>query len=130
MVTDLKSPQQQVFDAIFKASVELGYNTFDYLPDSSEGLPFVYVGEQFDQDRKTKQFLYGDVQQTIHIYGDQKKRREVSTMIDKLKVAIRRIKRTENFYINVRNVTGQILIDDSTSKPLQHGIIEVDLTFN
>lgn len=130
MAADRKSPQQQVFDAIFSASLSLGYETFDYLPGSSQGLPFVFLGEQFDQDRKTKQFLYGDVQQTIHIFGDHKKRREVSTMIDKLKVAIRSIKRTDNFYIDVRDITGQINIDQSTSKVILHGIFEVDLTFN
>ena len=125
-----KSPHQQIFDAIYAASLKLGYATFDYLPPSSQSLPFVFIGEQFDQDRKTKDVLYGDIQQTIHVYGSHKKRREVTTMVNQLKVAIRSIKRTPNFYVNVKNVRGRMMIDNSTSEPLLHGVIEIDLTFN
>lgn len=127
---DYKSPHQQIFDVIFKESLKITSNTFDYLPSSSQELPFVYIGEQFDQDRETKTHLFGSIQQTINVYGDHKKRREVSDMIQQLRMAIRGIKRTENFKVNVRNVTGQMLIETTTSKPLLRGIIEVDLTFN
>lgn len=127
---DYKSPQQQIFDAVFKASLKLGYATFDYLPADKVGYPFVYIGEQFDQDRKTKQHLYGDVQQTIHIYHDYKKRRELTDMMNKLKTEIRRIKHTENFYINVKGLNSQTLLDTTTPNTLLHGILEVDFTFN
>lgn len=127
---DYKSPQQQIFDAVFKASLKLGYATFDYLPADKVGYPFVYIGERFDQDRKTKQHLYGDVQQRIHIYHDYKKRRELTDMMDKLKTEIRRIKHTENFYITVKGLNSQTLLDTTTSNTLLHGILEVDFTFN
>lgn len=130
MTDELKSPQQQIYDAVFSRSLSLDYDTYDYLPAKDASLPFVYVGEQFDQDRATKSSLYGDVQQTIHIYGSHKQRRQVTTMINNLKTEIRRMKRTDNFYLNVKGINSQILIDNSTSTTLLHGIVEVEFTFN
>ncbi|MBW8350779.1 DUF3168 domain-containing protein [Bacillus sp. IITD106] len=130
MAVDLKSPQQQVFDAVFLASFLLGYKTFDYLPAKETTYPFVYIGEQTDQDRRTKSLIYGRVQQTIHIYHDYKKRRELTTMMDKLKVECRKLKQTENFYLTFKNITSRTLIDTSTGEPLLHGVIEVEFQFN
>lgn len=126
----MKSPQQQIFDACFKVSHALGYRTFDYLPAKDAGYPFVFVGEQFDQDRATKTIIYGRVQQRIHIYHDYKKRRELTTMIDSIKRELRKLKNTESFYISVKNIESRILPDNSTAQALLHGIIEVDFQFN
>ncbi|MDY0394790.1 hypothetical protein ACFSMW_06605 [Virgibacillus halophilus] len=130
MPIDLKSPQQQIFDAVYAASLKLGYATFDYLPANKVAYPFVFVGEQSDQDRRNKSIIYGDVQQTVHIYHNYKKRRELTTMMDKLKVSCRSLKRTENFYVTCKNITAQTITDDSTADPLLHGILEVEFTFN
>ena len=130
MAVDLKSPQQQVFDAVFLASYLLGYRTVDFLPPKDYTMPFVYVGEYFDQDRRTKDLLYGNMQLTLHIYHDYKKRRELTTMMDKLKVECRKLKQTENFYLTFKNITSRTLIDTSTGEPLLHGIIEVEFQFH
>src|SRR5690625_4591428 len=130
MEIDLKSPQQQIFDAVFAASLELGYPTYDYLPANEASYPFVFVGEQFDNDIETKGPIYGHVTQTIHVFHNYRKRRELTTMMDKLKVACRKLKRTEHFYITCRSVNAQTLIDNSTSQPLLHGIIEVEFSFS
>jgi|SRR5699024_2534985 len=124
------SPQFQLYNAVYARSLSLGYDTYDYLPAKDAKLPFVYVGEQFDQDRQTKLSLYGDVQQTIHIYGNKKQRMQVTQMINNLKTELRRMKTTDNFYVNVRGIDSQIMIDDSTSTTLLHGIVEVEFTFN
>lgn len=130
MATDLKSPQQQLFDAVFAASLGLGYQTFDYLPANKVSYPFVFLGEQSDQDRRNKSIIYGDIQQTIHIYHDYKKRRELTTMMDKLKVECRKLKHTENFNVTCKHITSQTIPDNSTAERLWHGIIEAEFTFN
>lgn len=131
MATELKSPQQQIFDAVFLASLNLGYRTVDYLPASDFGYPFVFIGEQFDQDRRTKTSLFGDVQQTIHVYHDRRHRREITTMINNIKTECRKLKHTENFYLKCKNINSQIRPDNSiTSESLLHGIIEVEFTFH
>lgn len=126
MEIELKSPQQQVYDAVFLISMNLGYATFDYLPADEVDYPFVYIGEQFDQDRLTKTSVYGRVQQSIHIYHSHRKRRELTTMINNLRTDFRELKRTENFYLDCKNVTGRIIPEGK----LLHGFIEVEFQFN
>lgn len=126
----MKSPQQQVFDAIFRASLNLGYATYDHLPADGAAYPFVYIGEQFDQDRNTKTVVFGNVEQTVHIYGRHYDRRTVTDMMDALKVEIRKMRQTENFDVRSRSVTARTLHENTGSAPLIHGVVEATITFN
>src|SRR5699024_9989508 len=92
--------------------------------------PFVYVGEQFDNDRNTKSAIYGDVIQRIHIYHDYRKRSELTGMMDNLKREIRKLKRADGFALNIKRINAQTLLDTSATEPLYHGIVEVNITFN
>lgn len=125
-----KSPEQEVFDAIFATCLRLGYRTFDYLPADGTAYPFVYVGEIFQQDRHTKSGLFGDIQATVHIYNDRKKRRDTTTMRDTIKRELYKVKRAGNINLTLRRGTGQILIDNTTPEPLLHGVLELEFTFN
>lgn len=125
----MKSPEQLLFDEIFKVCLNLGYNTFDYLPEKTS-YPFVYIGEIFQQDRRTKSHLYGDVQVTVHIYNDYRKRAETTSMRDNIKLALYNTKKAGPMNISLKNATGQILIDDTTPETLLHGILELDFRFN
>ncbi len=130
MATEMKSPQQQVFDAVYISSLNLGYATYDYLPANQVAYPFVFLGEQFDQDKATKSVIYGDVQQTIHVYHTHKKRRELTDIMNNIKASLRRLKNTDTYYVRVRNITAQTLPDNTTGEPLLHGIIEVEFQFH
>lgn len=130
MVTELHSPQFQIFLKVYSESLALGYDTFDYLPDDATSLPFVYIGEQFDIDTANKSTVTGLVNQTIHVYGGIKQRNQVSKMVNNLKTVIRRIRKTDNFDISVRGISGQTLLDNSTTSTLLHGIVEVEFKFN
>ncbi len=130
MATELKAPQQQVYDAVFLASMNLGYRTVNYLPAKDFGYPFVFVGEQSDQDYRTKDVIYGRVQQTVHVYHSNSKRRDLTTMMNNLKTEFRKLKHTENFYVTCKSITAQTLMDNTDTEPLLHGIIEVEFQFN
>lgn len=120
------SPQLQIYNAVFIESMNLGYDTFDYLPADEVSYPFVYVGEQFDQDLRTKTSVYGRVQQSIHIYHSHRQRRELMTMMNNLKTEFRKLKNTENFYITVKNITSRVIPEEK----LLHGFIEVEFQFH
>lgn len=126
----LKSPQQQIFDAVFLLSLELGYHTYDFLPPSGAKYPFVYVGEQFNQDQQTKTSVYGRVQQTIHIYHDARNRRTVSDMMNAIQQKCRELKRTEHFHVTVKGINAQTRNETAGTEQLKHGIIEIDFQFN
>lgn len=126
----MKSPQQSIYDAVFATSERLGYSTHLYLPAKGASYPFIFVGEQFDSDLTTKSVIYGLVTQTIHIYHTHKKRRELTDMMNALKREIRKLKKVDNYYLAVRNISAQTLIDNTTGEPLLHGIIEIEFRFN
>lgn len=126
----MRSPQQAIYDAIFQTSLSLSYKTYPFLPAKDAAYPFVYVGEQFDNDRNTKSVIYGDVIQRIHIYHDYRKRSELTGMMDSLKREIRKLKRADGFALNIKRINAQTLLDTSTTDPLYHGIVEVNITFN
>lgn len=125
-----KSPQQAIYDTVFLTSLNLGYSTYPYLPPDKTSYPFVYVGEQFDQDLETKTSVYGLVTQTIHIYHTYRERRELTDMMNALKWEIRKLKRAESYRVAVRNINTQTIMDDSTGQPLLHGIISVEFRYN
>jgi hypothetical protein len=125
-----KSPEQEIFDAIYSTCLNLGYRTYDYLPPNETQYPFVYIGEVFQQDRHTKSGLFGDIQVTVHIFNDRKKRKETTTMRDTIKNELYKLKRAGNINVMLKRGTGQILIDNSTSQPLLHGILELEFTYN
>jgi hypothetical protein len=125
-----KSPEQEIFDAIYSTCLNLGYRTYDYLPPNGTQYPFVYIGEVFQQDRHTKSGLFGDIQVTVHIFNDRKKRKETTTMRDTIKNELYKLKRAGNINVMLKRGTGQILIDNSTSEPLLHGILELEFTYN
>lgn len=129
MVT-IDSPQSQIYNEIFKLSLSLGYETFDFLPANSVEYPFVYVGEQFDVDTANKSTITGVVTQRIHVYHDYTMRGELATMINKIKYELRELKSTDSFYIHIRGISSQLLQDNTTAQSLLHGIIEVELKFN
>ncbi|NJP37922.1 hypothetical protein [Alkalicoccus luteus] len=132
-------PQLQLFNAVYLASLNLGYDTYDYLPADDAAYPFVYVGETFSYDERTKGFLYGRVAQTVHIYGvqrtpDQREgmtKLEFSSMMGDLKKEMRQIKETANFKWRLnQEINDQMLPDTTTNIRLFHGIIESEYTFN
>lgn len=129
MSTELKSPQQQIYDTVFLVAYSLGYSVFDYLPADEVSYPFVLVGEYFNNDRKTKSIKFGNVVQTIHVYHSHKGRRELTTMIDRIKAECEKLKRTENFYITCKNTSDQVMLDNSTGESILHGILEVEFQF-
>lgn len=132
------SPQQEIFDTIFKTSEDLfasnnlkeHIQTVNYLPPHGSSYPFVFIGEQLNRDIQTKSITIGEVIQTVHIYHTHKKQGDLSEMVVKLRQAVHALKDTKHFNINVKNVTGRIIAEPSTVEPLVHGVIDFTITFS
>lgn len=124
-----KSPEQELYDAIFQTCLNLGYRTYDYLPPDGTQYPFVFIGEIFQQDRHTKSGLFGDIQVTVHVYNNYKERRETTTMRDNIKQSLYRLKQAGSINVILKEGTGQIFIDGTGTEPKLHGILELDFTY-
>jgi len=126
----MKSPDQQIYDEVFKISQRLGNDTYSYLPPSGTKYPFVFIGEQIENDVANKSTITGEVTQYIHIYDVKEKRRRVTDIMNDLIRDARKARHTDTYYIYIKEVRKQMLLDTSTSETLWHGVIEVDFKFN
>lgn len=128
--SNMKSPQQQIYDAVFLLSMNLGYDTYNKLPSDGVSYPFVYIGEQLSDDAVNKSTVTGLVTQYIRVYNNSDRRRETTDIVNNLIREIRKLRHTDTFYISVRRVHQQVMIETITpSQPLV-GHIEIDFKFN
>lgn len=120
------SPQQRIWIDVRMLSVSLGYDTYDYLPDSQADYPFVFIGESFKQDiRRHKDYLNGQTQVTVHVWhNDWKQRGTVMQMMTNIEQAVR-----EKYHMNVQGVDTQVLTDNSTGSNLLHGVLEINIKY-
>lgn len=124
--------QQELFTALKLALEAMGYAVYDgFLPPEGTAYPFIYLGDFRQDDTSTKRELHGTVYPTIHVFHNSPKQRgTVSKMILDIKAACRKINRTANFAWAVRNVSSQIIPDNTTKTPLLHGITEAEFLFS
>lgn len=106
--------------------VDLGYDTYDYLPDSRVKYPFVFVGEQFKQnERNHKDSLNGKTQVTVHVWHNSPRRRGTTArMMANIEKAI-----LTEYGHNATAVNTWMLIDSSTGSDLLHGVLEVEIKY-
>lgn len=127
-----RDPQQELFTALKIAIEAKGYKCFDgFMPPESEPYPFVYLGDFQQIDAEGKNAVIGSVHPTIHVWHNNPRQRgTLSQIMLDIKTICREIAHTENFAWFVRNVTQQIIPDNTTKTPLLHGIIEAEFRFS
>ena len=134
-------PQQELFTALLVALREKfgAENVFDsVLPPEGTPYPFVYLADSQLIDQDLKNAIFGEVYQTIHVWGNNpKKRGTVSNMLLEIKQICRTLERTTNFGWMVTGVDQQILPDDSvvggsinSGAPLIHGWLQISFRFS
>lgn len=125
-------PQQELFTKIKLSLESLGYSVYDGgLPPDGTPYPFVYLGDVQQIDDSNKSAVFGNVYMTIHVWSNSPKNRgTVSEMLLNIKNACREIDHTDHFSWHVRNVNQRIIPDNTTKKPLLHGIIEAEFKFS
>ena len=125
-------PQQELFIRIKKDLEALGYSVYDgVMPPADTPYPFVYLGFFQQTDDANKTAVFGNVFATIHVWhNNHKQRGTVSEMLLKIKAACRSIDHTKNFAWSVRNVSQQIITDETTAVPLLHGFVDVEYKFS
>lgn len=128
----MANPYNEIYRHLFGVSEALGYETYDYLPDSEASYPFVFLGEQFSKDVQTKTKLRGNTNIIIHIFSYERRRKDVEMMMDTLNRAIYGIGYTTNFYWIVNGAKNAQHIfheNQDGGSPLVHGVLDVTLEF-
>lgn len=126
----IKEPNQAIYDELYKASLNLGYSTFNKLPDKTP-YPFVYFGEQFGDPIETGSFneVVGSSIQTIHVWGDGSSRIKVSNMMASLMLAAKKLFKANIYDISYQRGTPHFLQAEEDGVFLWHGILEIEMNY-
>lgn len=119
---------QSIYDDTFKLCYGLTKETYNSLPEVAP-YPFIYVGEQFDQPKRTKDpyITAGSSQLTVHIYGLKKKRRAMTDLMRKVRLSL---PQTDNNIHQFENVNTVIQEENSNkTESLVHGVLTVDFSY-
>lgn len=124
--------QQELFTALKLRLEAKGYDVYDgVLPPENTPYPFIYLGDFRQTDTELKNAAMGIVYPTVHVWHNNTRQRgTVSAMLLEVKKTFREISRTNNFSWSARNVTSRIIPDNTTKKPLLHGVCEADIYFS
>lgn len=126
-------PDQELFDYIYSASQEMGFDTYDHLPMQSENAayPFVNIGDVQQLNIANKTAIGAELHITLNVWGNAESRFTVSQMSEKLAELANRVLITDHFrFVGRPSRTDKQIITD-TSVPdtvLKHGIVM--LVFN
>lgn len=125
-------PQQELFTQLKTDLEALGYDVYDtFLPPEDTPYPFVYLGDFQQTDTELKGAIHGYVYPTIHIWHNNPRQRgTVSKMMFNIKIALRKIYRTQSYSWGIRSVNERIIPDNTTKTPLLHGVIEAGFYFS
>lgn len=126
-------PDQELFDYIYSASQEMGFDTYDHLPMQSENVeyPFVNIGDVHQLNIANKTAIGAELHITLNVWGNAESRFVVSQMSEELAELANRVLITDHFRFVGRpsRTDKQILTDTSVPDTvLKHGI--VTLVFN
>lgn len=127
----MNNPYIELYDEVFKLSEVLGFETYDHLPGDAASYPFVFLGEQFSDDKITKTRTMGKTNLIIHVFHHDYRRRTADKMLWKLKKGIYEMKSTEHFSWEVVASDTVTQYEESVAggNKLAHVILDITLEF-
>ena len=120
------SPYEELFEALIEYCKITGYPTFDYLPDESQGYPFIIVGDQINNDVYAKDFVTGTSNLTVHVFAEYNYRSEVATIMEQIQRLIPKFFTTEHYSFALAGSSSNILGETANNIQLQHGLLILD----
>lgn len=130
-MSNQKTPDQDLYDAIFAASLALGYTTYQHNPPATAAYPFVQMGGVQLVPIATKSFLLANLYASVDVWGDAKSRKTVSEMAHKLMHAVSRIKQLPGgllLSVNFDSSSVEVMTDNSTNDDLWRARISLNLS--
>lgn len=120
------NPYEELFESIIEYCKKTGYPTFDFLPDKSQGYPFIMVGDQINNDVYTKNFVTGTSNLTVHVWAEYNYRSEVATIMEQIQRLVPKFIRTSHYSFALTGSSSNILGETANNMQLQHGRLILD----
>ncbi len=122
----MKTPDQDIFDLVYKKSSELGYTTYLFNPPKA-AYPFVHLGSVQTVPISTKTRLLATVYQNIDIWGSYEDRAKISEMAQKLLYAVGKLEnKNYSWQLNYNNSSVEVMADNSTNDDLWRARISLE----
>lgn len=127
----MKTREQSLFDELYKRSLKLGYDTYDFKPAESTKYPFVEFEDTQTIYIDNKQAVLGAVVINLSVWGLQTKRKQVSEMTSELFAEALQIQQTDGYHwkLDVSGTFSELMDDTSTNTPLKRGLLELNFTY-
>lgn len=123
----MMDPQQEIFTELITRLKEK-YDVYDgELPPEGVSYPFLYLSDTTSRDQKLDKFTtFADAEVRIHVWHDNPHQRgTMSAMLAEIKKIVRSIGKTQSFDWIHKDISQNIMSDDTTGKTLIHGILDV-----
>lgn len=120
------NPYEELFEAVIEYCKKTGYPTFDFLPDESQGYPFIMVGDQINNDIYSKDFVTGTSNLTVHVWAEYNYRAEVAKILENIQRLIPKFVITKHYSFGLVGSSSNILGETDNNIQLQHGRLILD----
>ena len=114
----------ELFNSLFEfAKKVIGYDTFDSLPTKQTSYPFIVLDSMEDSQVNLKTDIFGKTTITVHVWGSEEMRSEVTNATGKLLFTKEIESPNYRFQTRYNKNTSQIINDTSVANTkLIHGI--------
>lgn len=114
----------ELFNSLFEfAKKVIGYDTFDSLPTKQTSYPFIVLDSMEDSQVNLKTDIFGKTTITVHVWGSEEMRSEVTNATGKLLLTKEIESPNYRFQTRYSKNTSQIINDTSVANTkLIHGI--------
>ena len=114
----------ELFNSLFEfAKKVIGYDTFDSLPTKQTSYPFIVLDNMEDSQVNLKTDIFGKTTITVHVWGSEEMRSEVTNATGKLLFTKEIESPNYRFQTRYSKNTSQIINDTSVANTkLIHGI--------
>ncbi|MCI6659788.1 MAG: hypothetical protein SPJ59_02320 [Peptoniphilaceae bacterium] len=124
----MSEPTQAIYDAMFSASLQCGFATYDFLPKEEVEYPFVVLQSALLIPRPTKGTWLGGVSLAIDVFGLGSDRKKVSEIAHRLMRCAKALSLSGVHLVPSESMI-EMLPDQSTAIDLWHGRVHLSFRF-
>lgn len=131
MVQSVYSQRQELFDELYKMSVEQGFNTHLNNPPDSVEYPFVVIDPVTMRSRRLGKFkIAGTLSAVVHVWSHEDDIGSHDQIMFQIENSMLGLNKLETVFLELESINPRTMNVTEGNEKLQHGIVEVTYKFN